>query len=154
MDLEDIFIEGYLPPNELKKRSILHQNMAHNHAYLTLSKKHPLPDLKVIDQFAEEKKYYEYLKGVDEVITGIHFETKAENKYPSVAVGSIIARFAFLQEMDKLSEQYQMTFEKGAGEIVDQFGKKFVEKYGVDELKKVAKLHFKNTQKILEEPII
>ena len=42
------------------------------------------------------------------------------------------------------------TFEKGAGKKVDQCGKKFVLKYGMDKLNEVAKIHFKNTEKILD----
>ena len=39
---------------------------------------------------------------------------------------------------------------KGAGEMVDEFGKKIVSKYGKDKLYSIAKLNFKNTEKILE----
>lgn len=37
----------------------------------------------------------------------------------------------------------------GAGKAVTEFAKEFVEKYGKDELRKVAKLNFKNFEEIL-----
>ena len=50
----------------------------------------------------------------------IHFETKAENKYLSVAAGSIIARYAFLQAFDAMCQHYEFPFVKGAGSKVDR----------------------------------
>lgn len=58
----------------------------HNQAYVHLRRKaQGLPDNIIIDQFVQKKSYYRYLQGQDEVITGIHFETKAEHTYPAVA---------------------------------------------------------------------
>ena len=55
----------------------------HNQAYVNLVHKgYTLPKQIVIDQFVQEKSYYRYLQGFPEVIRGITFETKAENKYP------------------------------------------------------------------------
>ena len=51
--------------------------------------------------------------------------------------------------MDKLSEKYGVTILKGASDKVDELGKKIVSKYGKLELEKIAKLNFKNTEKIL-----
>ncbi len=122
----------------------------HNQAYINLAKKYELPDFKIIDQFTPEKTYYNYLKGVNQVIDHIHFETKAENKYYSVAVGSILARYAFLQYMDEMEKHYDMKFQKGAGKDVDSCGVAFIQKYGFERLQEVAKIHFKNTDKIKE----
>ena len=44
----------------------------------------------------------------------IIFETKAENKYLSVACSSIIARYYFLKEIEKLSEISGYNILKGA----------------------------------------
>lgn len=96
----------------------------------------------------QEKSYYRYLQGFPEVIRGITFETKAENKYLAVACASILARNAFLETWDLMEEKYDFKFEKGAGSKVDVCGKKFVQKFGKEKLYQVAKLHFKNTQKI------
>lgn len=121
----------------------------HNQAYVNLIHKgYTLPKQIIIDQFVQEKSYYRYLKNFPEVVKGITFETKAENKYLAVACASILARNAFLETWDKMEETYQFHFEKGAGSKVDACGKEFVKKFGKEKLYQVAKLHFKNTQKI------
>lgn len=117
----------------------------HNQAYINLSKKTSLTNLKVIDQFCPENTYYNYLKNEPNIIKDIHFETKAENKYLSVACASIIARYYFLDYFDKLSQHYNFNFHKGASSIVDEDIKNFVKKFGEKELNNVAKVHFKNT---------
>lgn len=137
--------------NEVQQTNNLNAIKAklHNACYIHLEKKiGKLPHLCIVDQFAEEGIYYQYLKEQNQIIRNLHFETKAESKYISVAISSIIARYAFLKSMDKLSETYQMEFPKGASSKVDEFGKKFIQKHTEQELTKVAKLHFKNTEKI------
>lgn len=121
----------------------------HNQAYLHLRNKlGQLPALSVIDQFTPEASYYRYLKNEREIVRGITFETKAENKYPAVACGSIIARFAFLKAMDTLSEHYSFKLPKGAGPATEEPIQQFYELHGEQGLMNAAKLHFKNTDKI------
>lgn len=120
----------------------------HNQAYVHLENKYGLPSFKVIDQFTPERSYYRYLKDQPVIIKGIHFETKAEDKYPAVGTSSVIARYAFLKSMEKMEKDWDMKFQKGAGAYVDQCAAEFVERYGFDQLRKVAKLHFKNTEKL------
>lgn len=123
----------------------------HNQAYIHLKNKvGELPKRCVVDQFTPENLYYNYIKHEPSIIKGLTFETKAESKYLSVAVASVIARYAFLKSWDKMEEYYGLTIPKGAGNEVDHFGINFVKKYGMDELNKIAKLHFKNTSKIKE----
>ncbi|MEG0076565.1 ribonuclease HIII [Anaerorhabdus sp.] len=122
----------------------------HNQAYVNLSKKTTLPKHIIIDQFTPEKNYYNYIKGEPTIIQGIHFETKAENKYLAVACASVIARYAFLECLKQYEEHYHMTFKKGASDLVDQNAAEFVKEFGFDELRNVAKLHFKNTDKLKE----
>lgn len=120
----------------------------HNQAYINLAKKIELPSFKIIDQFTPETSYYRYLKNEPQIIRGIHFETKAEDKYLSVAVGSIISRYGFLKTWEEMEQKYNMTLPKGSGDKVDVGAQEFVERYGFDRLGEVAKLHFKNTEKI------
>ena len=120
----------------------------HNQAYINLSKKVPLPDFKIIDQFTPENLYYRYISDVSTVIRNIHFETKAEDKYLSVAISSMIARNAFLDTLDKMNEAYGMTFQKGGGSQANECAREFIQKYGFDRLGEVAKLHFKNTERL------
>ncbi|NBK97142.1 MAG: ribonuclease HIII [Erysipelotrichia bacterium] len=124
----------------------------HNQAFIHLLNKLAFPcEHIIIDQFTPEKSYYRYLQSEKQIVKPIHFETKAENKYLSVACGSIIARYTFLEAMKQMSKQYAFAFPKGAGANVDQKGVAFVQKYDFDTLKKVSKFHFKNTDKIKEQ---
>ena len=69
--------------------------------------------------------------------------------HPAVAAASILARAEFIHRMNGLSGEYGMTLPKGASAIVDNAGRVFIKKMGQSELEKVAKLHFKNYQKIM-----
>ncbi|MBQ9327654.1 MAG: ribonuclease HIII [Solobacterium sp.] len=122
--------------------------LLHNQAYLNLSRKTSLPSLCVVDQFAEEPVYFHYLRYEKDVVRTLHFETKAENKYPAVGAASVLARYAFLQYMDKMDEAYDMRFAKGSGSPADRSASEFVQRYGMKKLGEVAKLHFKNTEKL------
>ena len=55
----------------------------------------------------------------------------------------------FLKEMEKLSKKVNISLPLGASTVVDETGKKIVEKYGKEKLNEIAKLNFKNTEKIL-----
>jgi ribonuclease HIII len=67
---------------------------------------------------------------------------------PAVAAASILARAEFLRRLEGLSTQFGITLPKGAGTLVDNAGRVFVTRLGRDELSKVAKIHFKNTQRV------
>ena len=122
----------------------------HNQACVHLQKKiEHWPKHVIVDQFVQGSSYYRYLKSEASVVRGIHFETKAENKYLAVASASIIARYAFLLSFDAMQQQYDFTFLKGASSKVDQNIKAFVARFGKAELDKVAKVHFANTKKAL-----
>ena len=122
----------------------------HNQAYLHLQKKVNHPFKAIIDQFTPKAQYYKYLADQPEIFHQLTFETKAENKVLAVACAAIIARYAFLKSMDQLSQQVGLTLPKGASELVDQTGVMLVNKHGFKILDKVAKVHFKNTEKIKE----
>ena len=102
----------------------------------------------VVDQFVYPQKYYEHIGNVPNKVTNITFTTHAEDKCLSVAVSSIISRYVFLKEMDKLSDEIGLPLYKGAGENVDKQGLDILKKYGFDKFKDIAKLNFKNTDKI------
>ena len=72
-----------------------------------------------------------------------------EDQCLSVACSSMISRYIFLKEMDKLSNSIGINLPKGANPLVDEVGKKIVSMYGKDKLREIAKLNFKNTDKIL-----
>lgn len=122
----------------------------HNQAFLHLKNKMNVPlDNIIIDQFTPPNQYYRYLSQEKQIIHNIHFETKAENKYLSVACASIIARATFLTAIEQLEQRFDFHFPKGAGKNVDEAGAAFLKQYGKNALSQVAKLHFKNSEKIL-----
>ena len=84
---------------------------------------------------------------------GITFLTKAEDISPAVGCASIISRYIFLKEFDKLSDNLHIPLPKGAGSDVDKIGEEIVEKYGEEKLKEIAKVNFKNTDRILHTMI-
>lgn len=108
-------------------------------------------DYIVVDQFEPEKSYYNHLSDVPNPLKGITFITKAEDKCLSVAVSSLISRYIFIKEMDKLGGKYGIFLPKGANYYVEDVGIKLVNKYGEKILHDIAKLNFSNTDRILKE---
>lgn len=105
----------------------------------------------VVDQFEPPKSYYKHIEKSTKKVNNIFFLTKAEDQCLSVACSSLISRYIFLKEMDKLSRDLEITLPKGAGPLVDEVAKEIVAKYGKDKLKSIAKLNFKNTSKVLDK---
>lgn len=122
----------------------------HNKVLSKVKSKNFNYDYIVVDQFAQPYVYFNYLKESTNVVRNITFITKAEDKCLSVACSSIISRYIFLKEFDKLSKNLKLLLLKGASDKVDEIGVKIINKYGFDKLNEIAKLNFKNTEKIKE----
>jgi ribonuclease HIII len=101
-------------------------------------------DRVVVDQFADERLVASRLAGLDIDLEQRH---KAESEL-AVAAASIVAREEFLTAIKELSERYGVELRKGAGAPTDASAREFVRLHGRGPLGAVAKLHFKNTQKI------
>ena len=132
--------------NMNKMKAVLHNKVLAGFSDKT---KYPY-EYAVVDQFENPKSYYNHLKDASYKVYGITFLTKAEDQCLSVACASIISRYIFLREMDKISKDIGMELPKGASDAVDEFGKLIVKKYGKDKLKEIAKLNFKNAERILK----
>lgn len=102
----------------------------------------------IVDQFVYPTKYFEHIKDAKKIVKDILFITKAESKNLSVAVASIISRYYFLLEFNKISTKYNIKIPKGAGPLVDEIAQKIYNQYGYDELSNLVKLNFKNINKI------
>lgn len=131
--------------NMNKIKAILHNKVLHK-----LSSSINNYDYIIVDQFAEPYVYFNYLKNSSNVVRNITFFTKGEDKHLSVACASLISRYIFINQFDKLSKNLNLELPKGASNLVDEVGKKIVDTYGFDKLKEIAKLNFKNTEKIKE----
>ena len=135
--------------NMNKIKSIMHNKVL----YQLVHEEQPEYDYIIVDEFAREARYYGYLTGINDVQRDITFMTKAEDKNLAVACSSIISRYIFLKEFDKLSDSLGIPLVKGAGSEVDKIGEEVVEKYGEEKLKEIAKLNFANTKRILHTMI-
>lgn len=131
--------------NMNKIKAILHNKVL----YQLITEEKPNIDYIIVDEFARENRYYEYLNGIPNIQRNITFMTKAEDKNLAVASASIISRYIFLKEFDKLSDSIHIPLPKGAGHDVDTIGEEIVEKYGEEKLQEIAKINFKNTDRIL-----
>ena len=120
----------------------------HNKALRVMKEKNYPYDYIIVDQFAQPFVYYNYLKTTPNPVRNITFMTKGEDKSLAVACASLISRYIFIKEFDKLGESVDTFLVKGASDKVDACGAKIVQQYGFDKLKEVAKLNFKNTEKI------
>ena len=133
--------------NMNKMKAILH-----NKVLSAFADKNKYPyDHIVVDQFENPRSYYNHLSDAKFKVYNITFLTKAEDQCLSVACASLISRYIFLQEMDKISNSVGMDIPKGAGDIVNSVGTDIVKKFGIDKLKDIAKMNFKNTEKILNK---
>ena len=135
--------------NMNKIKAILHNKVL----YQMITEEKPKYDYIIVDEFAKENRYYEYIKDSPNIQRNITFMTKAEDKCLSVACASIISRYLFIKEFDKLCDELHLPLPKGASSEVDKMGQEIVEKYGEEKLYSVAKLNFMNTSRILKNRI-
>lgn len=122
----------------------------HNKAFLNLiDKGFDIPKAAYVDQFCSVDDYYRYLVNEKRVYHDLIFETKAESKYPAVAVGSMISRYAFLECMDALNRKYGITLHRGSSDalMIEKDIQYIIDHFGREELANAGKLHFKNFDK-------
>lgn len=131
--------------NMNKMKAILHNKVL---SHFADKNKYPYDNI-VVDQFENPRSYYNHLVDAKFKVYNITFLTKAEDQCLSVACASLISRYIFLDEMDKISKNVGMEIPKGASDLVDAVGKEIVKNFGKDKLKEIAKLNFKNTDKIM-----
>jgi ribonuclease HIII len=124
----------------------------HNQAILNvLDKISPVkPEAILIDQFVQESTYFQHLKNQKAIAReNVYFSTKAEGIHLAVAAASILARYAFVQYIDKLGESAGFKIPKGAGSQVDEAAARLILKKGKEVLPSYVKLHFANTEKAM-----
>jgi len=102
----------------------------------------------VADQFGDDKYILSKLMEKGRKIQLLQIP-KAE-RYIAVAAASILARDRFLARIEKLGQKYKTILPKGASDSVVAAATLIVKSVGMSELRNVAKLHHKTTQKITE----
>lgn len=147
-----------LEPSKINALSKKYDNLnfvkayLHNKAINSILKK--LSNVKydaiLIDEFTPKEKYYEYLKDQEDLIKEVTLIPRGENAHVAIAAASVLARVAFLRELKNYSKNYDIELLKGAGREVDRNACQLVRNYGWDELPKVAKMKFANTDRIKE----
>ena len=122
----------------------------HNHAIRKcLSKADGIVEKAIVDEFCSPELYFDYLKDV-EAYRKLTFIQKGESAHLAVAAASVLARNAFLKRMDEIDAELKIRLPLGAGPAVDLIGKLVVLQHGKDFLVTVAKVNFKNMERILE----
>jgi ribonuclease HIII len=152
------FEEVVIPPeryNELyaqfrKEKQNLNHLLAWGHARAieSLLERHPC-SCAIADQFGDEKYILSKLMEKGKEINLVQV-TKGE-RYIAVAAASILARDRFLSRLDSLSQKYGIELPKGSSDAVFPPARKIVDSKGSEELKRVAKLHHKTTQRVLKK---
>ena len=111
----------------------------------------PPPERAISDQFARSKSTVaDALMELGRKIELIQ-RHKAEEDL-AVAGASILARAVFVQKMAELSEKVGKTLPKGGGKPVDMVASELVEERGEAVLGSVAKLHFRNAARAMNQP--
>ncbi|MGI6767695.1 MAG: ribonuclease HIII [Bacilli bacterium] len=129
--------------NMNKLKALLHNNVIYN--ILQNVKEY---DQIVIDAFTTKDKYFDYLQGEKIKIKEVVLEEKAESKYLAVAAASIIARYGFIYEFEKLSKKVGLELPKGAGAKVDLAISKILKTQNERYFDVIAKTNFKNLEKV------
>jgi len=138
-----------LDPPEYSRRQAQHGNVALLLAevYREVVAEIATPGCAVlIDQFSNSKdRLLRALRGLD---IELFQEHKAE-RAAAVAAASLVARAEFLIRLRELSEEVGLALPKGAGPPVLKAGRELVQLHGPAILERVAKMHFKTTEKLI-----
>lgn len=108
-------------------------------------------DVALVDKFCDESVLRRYLKERGKT-KKLVMRPKLE-AHPAVAAASIIASDTFTRSLLRLGREVGLVLPKGAGSPVDSAAKRLVSVNGEAVLQKVAKLHFKTTEKVLGHPL-
>jgi ribonuclease HIII len=100
----------------------------------------------ISDQFGDESYIQKALLEKGKTIELLQMP-KAE-QHTAVAAASVLARATFLRGLTQLQREFGMEFPKGASAEVELAAKRFIKKYGFDQLRKCAKIHFKITDRL------
>lgn len=124
--------------NSIEQKSFYHNKLINRYD----SKKEA-----VIDLYTTENNFWKVseklqLKWNQELV----LETKADGKYYTVALASIIARYHFIQEMKKLNKKYKINFPYGANVL--NKAQEVANLIGKEEMAKFCKTTFKTFKEI------
>lgn len=119
---------------------------AHAHCISELARKTEARNV-IIDRFGGEH----YVRsGLGELASSLKITMipRAESN-PAVAAASFLARARFVESLERLSEEVGMRLLPGASFAVERRARELVRSRGAKVLSKVAKTHFKTTERVL-----
>jgi ribonuclease HIII len=124
----------------------------HTRAIETVLERAPCEHV-IVDQFADARYIQARLQRVQaragiERLEVVQLPRAEANL--AVAAASVLARDRFLGWMDRASGEFDMALPKGASSAVEVAARALVARLGRDALRRVAKLHFKTTQRVLD----
>lgn len=132
--------------NMNRLKALLHNNVIHN-----ILLKVGEYDAIIVDAFTTRERYLDYLRDQDIVIKNVELVEKGESKYIAVAAASIVARYLFIKEMEKLSQEVGFELPKGAGNKVDLAIAKILKDKNDVFFNRIAKMNFKNWEKFKKD---
>ncbi len=118
---------------------------AHARCIEDLLEDHPAT-LLVVDRFARGDILQRALMDRGRTVDLVE-EPRGERDV-AVAAASIIARSRFLRGLNELSRTWDITLPKGAGDPVLEAGRRFLTQHDAQDLRQVAKVHFRTTQRL------
>jgi ribonuclease HIII len=132
------------------KMSNVNRILAWGHATAIEGALEKVPDCPkaIADKFGPEHRIKSALKTRGKKIELIQ-RTKAESDL-AVAAASVLARANFLEALDKIGKTYNVTIPKGCSAKTVEVACELVRKHGPGILPKIAKCHFRTTDKVLE----
>ncbi len=104
--------------------------------------------IRQIEQTKPDDLFFKRLKN-KELKTEIQVLLKAE-KYTAVAAASILARAAYLEWIENMSDRFGLIFPKGCGEDVKFMAAALMDKVGERNLEEYVKIHFKTTDAVMK----
>ena len=119
---------------------------AHSRLIENLLTGHPDCGLAVVDEFSA-RSLRAALMNKGSAIRVV--QSDRGERDTAVAAASILARAEYLRRLERMGHAYGMEFPKGASAVVGP-AREIVKRCGRDVLSKVAKTHFRTTEKVLE----
>ena len=101
----------------------------------------------IIDQFADESVVELALKR-KKLLVNLTQRHRAEEDL-AVAAASILARYAFIEGLDRMGQELGIELPKGSSQATQQVGREIVTRWGEEKLRTICKEHFKTLDAIL-----
>lgn len=130
----------------VKRNSLDMLSAAHWQVLSDLLSRGHSPRVVVIDKFCSYARFLD--SRPSSMSANVELRERAEEE-PCVAAASILARGAYLRSLHALGREAGVELSPGSGSRTDQVGRVLLESVGRERLGRFAKLHFRNTAKLL-----